>query len=46
MLVNEYKENENIAYASPGPVQTTVLGKIAKVYLTPFSLSNYKLHQL
>ncbi|XP_020952241.1 WD repeat-containing protein 76 isoform X4 [Sus scrofa] len=40
--VNEYKENQNIAYVSLRPVQTTVLGKTAKVYLVPFSLSNYK----
>ncbi|XP_008057797.1 WD repeat-containing protein 76 [Carlito syrichta] len=44
--VNDYKENQNIAYASLRPVQTTVLGKTAKVYLAPFSLSNYKLNQL
>ncbi|XP_057398369.1 WD repeat-containing protein 76 isoform X2 [Balaenoptera acutorostrata] len=40
--VNEYKENQNIACVSLRPVQTTVLGKTAKVYLVPFSLSNYK----
>ncbi|XP_047622448.1 WD repeat-containing protein 76 isoform X1 [Phacochoerus africanus] len=44
--VNEYKENQNIAYVSLRPVQTTVLGKTAKVYLVPFSLSNYKPDQL
>ncbi|XP_055274344.1 WD repeat-containing protein 76 isoform X1 [Moschus berezovskii] len=44
--VNEYKENQNIADISLRPVQTTVLGKIAKVYLVPFSLSNYKTGQL
>uniref|UniRef100_A0A4X1V880 WD repeat-containing protein 76 n=1 Tax=Sus scrofa TaxID=9823 RepID=A0A4X1V880_PIG len=42
LQVNEYKENQNIAYVSLRPVQTTVLGKTAKVYLVPFSLSNYK----
>ncbi|XP_065728257.1 WD repeat-containing protein 76 isoform X1 [Phocoena phocoena] len=44
--VNEYKENQNIAYVSLRPVQTTVLGKTAKVYLVPFSLSSYKPDQL
>ncbi|XP_045396294.1 WD repeat-containing protein 76 isoform X2 [Lemur catta] len=38
--VNEYKENQNIAYVSLRPVHTTLLGKTAKVYLVPFSLSN------
>uniref|UniRef100_A0A8C6DDW9 WD repeat-containing protein 76 n=1 Tax=Moschus moschiferus TaxID=68415 RepID=A0A8C6DDW9_MOSMO len=46
LQVNEYKENQNIADISLRPVQTTVLGKIAKVYLVPFSLSNYKTGQL
>ncbi|KAL4692172.1 hypothetical protein H8959_015982 [Pygathrix nigripes] len=46
MKVNEYKENQNIAYVSLRPVQTTVLIKTAKVYLAPFSLSNYQLDQL
>lgn len=41
--MNEYKENENIAYTSLRPIQTTTLGKTAKVYLSPFSLSNSKL---
>ncbi|KAK2489384.1 hypothetical protein MC885_014062, partial [Smutsia gigantea] len=40
--VNEYKENQNIPYVSVRPVQTTVLERTAKVYLVPFSLSNYK----
>ncbi|XP_036874698.1 WD repeat-containing protein 76 isoform X2 [Manis javanica] len=40
--VNEYKENQNIAYVSVRPVQTTVLERTAKAYLVPFSLSNYK----
>ncbi|KAF5925491.1 hypothetical protein HPG69_001937 [Diceros bicornis minor] len=44
--VNEYKENQNIDFVSPRPVQTTVLGKTAKVCLVPFSLSNYKPDQL
>ncbi|CAI9158020.1 unnamed protein product [Rangifer tarandus platyrhynchus] len=44
--VNEYKENQNIADTSLRPLQTTVLGKIAKVYLVPFSLSSYKTGQL
>ncbi|XP_031528701.1 WD repeat-containing protein 76 isoform X1 [Vicugna pacos] len=43
--VNEYKENQNVAYASLRPVQT-FLGKTAQVYLVPFSLSNYKPDQL
>ncbi|XP_017203403.3 WD repeat-containing protein 76 isoform X1 [Oryctolagus cuniculus] len=43
--VNEYKENENTDYVSLRPIQTTVLGKTAKVYLTPFSLNTYKLGQ-
>ncbi|EHB10372.1 WD repeat-containing protein 76 [Heterocephalus glaber] len=43
--VNEFKENQDVTYASLRPVQTTVLGKTAKVYLTPFSLSDYKLEQ-
>ncbi|XP_004623553.2 WD repeat-containing protein 76 [Octodon degus] len=43
--VNEFKENQNIVYASLRPVQTTVLGKTAKVCLAPFSLSDYKLEQ-
>ncbi|TEA28779.1 WD repeat-containing protein 76 isoform X3 [Orcinus orca] len=46
LQVNEYKENQNIAYVSLRPVQTTVLGKTAKVYLVPFSLSSYKPDQL
>ncbi|XP_059769399.1 WD repeat-containing protein 76 isoform X2 [Balaenoptera ricei] len=46
LQVNEYKENQNIACVSLRPVQTTVLGKTAKVYLVPFSLSNYKPDQL
>ncbi|EHH63039.1 hypothetical protein EGM_15926 [Macaca fascicularis] len=46
MKVNEYKENQNIAYVSLRPVQTTVLIKTAKVYLAPFSLSNDQLDQL
>uniref|UniRef100_A0A2K5RL94 WD repeat-containing protein 76 n=1 Tax=Cebus imitator TaxID=2715852 RepID=A0A2K5RL94_CEBIM len=46
MKVNEYKENQNIAYVSLKPVQTTVSIKTATVYLTPFSLSNYQLDQL
>ncbi|XP_029409893.1 WD repeat-containing protein 76 isoform X2 [Nannospalax galili] len=41
--VNEYKENENLAYTTLKPIQTTTLGKAIKVYLSPFSLSNYKL---
>ncbi|XP_012504594.1 PREDICTED: WD repeat-containing protein 76 [Propithecus coquereli] len=40
LKVNEYKENQNIAYVSLRPVQATLLGKTAKVYLVPFSLSN------
>lgn len=44
--MNEYKENQNIADTSLRPLQTTVLGKIAKVYLVPFSLSSYKTGQL
>ncbi|XP_052515822.1 WD repeat-containing protein 76 [Budorcas taxicolor] len=44
--VNEYKENQNIADTSLRPVQTTVLGKTAKVYLVPFTLSNYNTGQL
>lgn len=44
--VNEYKENQNIADVSLRPVQTTVLVETAKVYLVPFSLSNYKTGQL
>ncbi|KAL0603155.1 WD repeat-containing protein 76, partial [Plecturocebus cupreus] len=44
--VNEYKENQNIAYVSLKPVQTTVSIKTATVCLTPFSLSNYQLDQL
>ncbi|XP_049469472.1 WD repeat-containing protein 76 isoform X2 [Panthera uncia] len=43
--VNEYKENQNITCVSLRPVQTTVLGKTPKVYLVPFSLSNYKSDQ-
>ncbi|XP_020737092.1 WD repeat-containing protein 76 isoform X2 [Odocoileus virginianus] len=46
LQVNEYKENQNIADTSLRPLQTTVLGKIAKVYLVPFSLSSYKTGQL
>uniref|UniRef100_A0A7N5JPD7 WD repeat-containing protein 76 n=1 Tax=Ailuropoda melanoleuca TaxID=9646 RepID=A0A7N5JPD7_AILME len=42
MKVNECKENQNITCVSLRPVQTTVLGKTPKVYLVPFSLSNYK----
>ncbi|XP_057577944.1 WD repeat-containing protein 76 isoform X1 [Hippopotamus amphibius kiboko] len=42
LQVNEYKENQNITSVSLRPVQTTVLGRTAKVYLVPFSLSNYK----
>ncbi|XP_032759961.1 WD repeat-containing protein 76 isoform X2 [Rattus rattus] len=41
--VNEYKENENIAYTSLRPIQITTRRKTAKVYLYPFSLSNPKL---
>lgn len=41
--VNEYKENENIAYTSLRPIQITTRRKAAKVYLYPFSLSNPKL---
>ncbi|XP_003475508.3 WD repeat-containing protein 76 isoform X1 [Cavia porcellus] len=44
--VTEFKENQDVTYASLRPVQTTVLGKTAKVYLTPFSLNDYKLEQL
>ncbi|KFO33001.1 WD repeat-containing protein 76 [Fukomys damarensis] len=44
--VNEFKENQDVTYACLRPVQTTVLGKTAKVYLTPFSLNDYKLEQL
>ncbi|XP_012892430.1 PREDICTED: WD repeat-containing protein 76-like, partial [Dipodomys ordii] len=44
--VNESKENENDAQESLRPVQTTFLGKIARVYLTPFSLSNCTSEQL
>ena len=44
--MNEYKENQNIADISLRPVQTTVLGKTAKVYLVPFTLSNYNTGQL
>nr|XP_012622119.1 WD repeat-containing protein 76 isoform X1 [Microcebus murinus] len=40
LQVNEYKENQNIDCISLRPVQTTLLGKTAKVYLVPFSLSN------
>ena len=40
--MNEYKENENSDYTSLRPVHTTS-GKIAKVYLSPFSLSIPKL---
>lgn len=43
--MNEYKENQNITCVSLRPVQTTVLGKTPKVYLVPFSLSNYKSDQ-
>ncbi|XP_037358273.1 WD repeat-containing protein 76 [Talpa occidentalis] len=43
--VNECKENQNVSRVSLSPVQTTVLGKTAKVCLVPFSLSNYKLDQ-
>ncbi|XP_049990310.1 WD repeat-containing protein 76 isoform X1 [Alexandromys fortis] len=43
--VNEYKENENSDYTSLRPVHTTS-GKTAKVYLSPFSLSNTKLFKL
>nr|XP_027781994.1 WD repeat-containing protein 76 [Marmota flaviventris]XP_027781995.1 WD repeat-containing protein 76 [Marmota flaviventris] len=43
--VNEYKENQNVVFVSLRPEQTTVLGKTAKVYLAPFSLTNYKLGQ-
>ncbi|XP_034850633.1 WD repeat-containing protein 76 isoform X2 [Mirounga angustirostris] len=46
MKVNEYKENQNITCVSLRPVQTTVLGKTPKVYLVPFSLSNYKPDQI
>ncbi|KAM4829509.1 WD repeat-containing protein 76 [Thomomys bottae] len=42
---NECKENENVAQESLRPVQTAYLGKIAMVYLTPFSLSNYQSEQ-
>lgn len=41
--MNEYKENEHIAYTSLRPIQITTLRKTAKVYLYPFSLSNSKL---
>ncbi|CAO2579116.1 WD repeat-containing protein 76, partial [Lemmus lemmus] len=41
--VNEYKDNGNSDYTSLRPVQTTALGNTAKVYLSPFSLSNTKL---
>lgn len=41
--MNEYKENENIAYTSLRPIQITTRRKTAKVYLYPFSLSNPKL---
>lgn len=41
--MNEYKENGNSDYTSLRPVHTTTLGKTAKVYLSPFSLSNTKL---
>nr|XP_042132995.1 WD repeat-containing protein 76 [Peromyscus maniculatus bairdii] len=41
--VNEYKEIGSSAYTSLRPIQTTTLGKTAKVYLSPFSLSNSKL---
>ncbi|XP_039088728.1 WD repeat-containing protein 76 isoform X2 [Hyaena hyaena] len=44
--VNEYKENQNITCVSLRPEQATVLGKTPKVYLVPFSLSNYKPDQL
>ncbi|XP_069862085.1 WD repeat-containing protein 76 [Dipodomys merriami] len=44
--VNESKENENDDQESVRPVQTTFLGKIARVYLTPFSLSNCASEQL
>ncbi|KAL1787145.1 WD repeat-containing protein 76 isoform X1 [Sigmodon hispidus] len=40
--VNEYKENGSNAYTLR-PIQTTTLGETAKVYLSPFSLSNSKL---
>ncbi|XP_013368069.1 PREDICTED: WD repeat-containing protein 76 isoform X2 [Chinchilla lanigera] len=43
--VNEFKENQDVTYVSLRPVQTTVLGKTAKVYLTPFSLSDYQVEQ-
>ncbi|XP_023971358.1 WD repeat-containing protein 76 isoform X1 [Physeter macrocephalus] len=46
LQVNEYKENQNIAYVSLRPLQTTVLGKTPMVYLVPFSLSTYKPDQL
>lgn len=41
--MNEYKEIGSSAYTSLRPIQTTTLGKTAKVYLSPFSLSNSKL---
>ncbi|XP_051039520.1 WD repeat-containing protein 76 [Phodopus roborovskii] len=41
--MNEYKENGNSAYTSLRPIQTTTSGEAAKVYLSPFSLSNSKL---
>lgn len=41
--MNEYEENGNSDYTSLRPVHTTTLGKTAKVYLSPFSLSNTKL---
>ncbi|XP_036040746.1 WD repeat-containing protein 76 isoform X2 [Onychomys torridus] len=41
--VNEYKENGSSAYTSLRPIQTTTSGETAKVYLSPFSLSNSKL---
>ncbi|XP_055989954.1 WD repeat-containing protein 76 [Sorex fumeus] len=39
--VNEYKENQDITFLSLRPEQIAVLGKVTKVCLLPFSLSNY-----
>ncbi|XP_004609850.2 WD repeat-containing protein 76 [Sorex araneus] len=39
--VNEYKENQDITFLSLRPEQPTALGKVTKVCLMPFSLSNY-----
>ncbi|XP_058521902.1 WD repeat-containing protein 76 [Ochotona princeps] len=44
--VNEYKENRNCAYISLTPLQSVILGKTPKVYLTPYSLNNYQLGQI